>query len=338
MRLIRRVPVEVAGVIAFTIFSLLLTALVYNTLAQSSSAKAHHFTADFADASGVKVGDDVRIAGVRVGRVESRTLKGDLARVGFSVSDEQQVLANTRVRVSYLNVLGQRYLSLEAGTGTSTLLPDHAVIPVSRTSPALDLTSLFNAFKPLFNALEPEDVNALAGDIIQVMQGEGGTLRHLMAQTADLTGHLSDRDEVLSRVVDNVTAVMASMSDHRQDISSIVTAMHALVGGLADDSGRIDTALVSMDKLTGATNGLLDDTSKPLTDTVERMRALSDSFASHRDGIDTAIHSLPTMLDAYSRAMSYGSWLGIYICNLSVGLPDGPVLPGRVGPNSSVCR
>lgn len=338
MRLIRRVPIQLAGVIAFTIFSLILTTLVYNTLAQTSSARAHHFSADFTDASGVKIGDDVRIAGVRVGRVESRTLKGDLARVGFSVSDDQQVLGNTRARVSYLNVLGQRYLSLEPGTGTSAPLPDHAVIPAGLTSPALDLTSLFNAFKPLFNALEPADVNALADDIIQVMQGEGGTLRHLMAQTADLTGHLSDRDEVLSRVIDNVTAVMASLSEHRQDISSIVTAMHSLVGGLADDSGRIDTALVSMDELTGATNGLLDDTSKPLTDSVRTMRELSDSFASHKDGIDTAVQSLPPMLDAYSRAMSYGSWLGIYICNLSLGLPNGPVLPGRVGPNSSVCR
>lgn len=338
MRLIRRVPAELAGVIAFTTFSLILTLLVYNTLAQTNSAKVHHFSADFTDASGVKIGDDVRIAGVRVGRVESRTLRGDLARVGFSVADDQQVLSNTRAKVSYLNVLGQRYLSLEPGTGPSTPLPRNAVIPAGRTSPALDLTALFNAFKPLFNALEPGEVNALANDIVQVMQGEGGTIRHLMAQTADLTGHLSNRDEVLSRVIDNVTAVVTSMSEHRQDISSIVSAMHDLVGGLADDSGRIDTALVSMDKLTDATNGLLDDTSKPLTDSITSMRELSDSFAAHQGGIDSALKSLPVMLDAYSRGMSYGSWLGIYICTMSLELPEGPVLSGRVGPNSSVCR
>lgn len=338
MRLIRRAPRACAGVLAFTVFSLILTALVFNTLAQGTAGQGRHYEADFTDASGVRVGDDVRIAGVRVGRVESRELHGDLARVRFSVGVDQQVQGNTRVRVSYLNVLGQRYLALEQGTGPSTQLPDNAVIPATRTSPALDLTSLFNAFKPLFDALEPADVNALATDVIQIMQGEGGTLRHLMAQTAELTGHLSDRDEVISRVIDNVTEVMATMAAHREDISSIVTAMHDLVGGLAEDSGDIDTALVSMEKLTGATHGLLEDTSTPITKTVTRMRKLSDSFVANDAGLDTALRSLPVMLGAYSRSMSYGSWLGIYICNVSLGLPNGPIVPGRVGPNSSVCR
>jgi phospholipid/cholesterol/gamma-HCH transport system substrate-binding protein len=338
VKTVRRVPVELAGVIAFAVFALLLTLLVGNTLAQGSSGARHHYTAMFADASGLKVGDDVRIAGVRVGQVESRELDGNLARVGFSVSDDQSVRADTEVKVSYLNLLGQRYLSLEAGTDNSQRLPNHAVIGVDHTAAALDLTALFNAFKPLFDALKPSDVNALATDIIQVMQGEGGTIRHLMSQTADLTGHLSDRDAVISRVIDNVSLVMTTMADHRGEISSIVTAMHDLVGGLADDSDQIDAALTSMDKLTGATSGLLDTSAAPLTTTVARMDTLGTSLTGHLIGIDAALKSMPVLLDSYARAMSYGSWLSIYICNVSLELPSGSVIPGTAGFYSKPCR
>ena len=124
MKTIRRVPVETAGVIGFALFALLLTMLVGNTLAQGSSGDSRHYTAIFTDASGVKPGDDVRIAGVRVGRVDSRELIGNLAHVGFTVANDQHVRADTEVKVSYLNLLGQRYLALEAGASAANRLPD----------------------------------------------------------------------------------------------------------------------------------------------------------------------------------------------------------------------
>ena len=79
--------------------------------------------------------------------------------------------------IKYRNLVGQRYVALDQGAGDlDPMLPPGGTIPLDRTTPALDLTALFNGFKPLFQALSPDDVNQLSGEIIQVLQGEGGTV------------------------------------------------------------------------------------------------------------------------------------------------------------------
>ena len=86
------------------------------------------------------------------------------------------------------------------------------VIPVSRTAPAVDLTALFNGFKPLFQALTPADVNKFALEIIQTLQGEGGTVDSLLTQTASLTNTVADRDAVIGQVIDNLITVFWARS------------------------------------------------------------------------------------------------------------------------------
>ncbi len=338
MRLLRSQPGAVAGVIAFAIVSLLLTALVANTLARASSGDQRTYVAEFTDASGIGVGDEVRVAGVRVGRIEARELRDGRARIEFSIAADQPVRTDTRARISFLNLLGQRYLALEAGAKPGAPLKDGGVIGTDRTAPALDLTELFNAFEPLFDALDPDDVNVLAREIVNAMQGQGPTISHLTTQTADLTAHLANRDAVISRVIDNVTVVMASMSEHRDEITAIISGLGRLVGDLADDSDDIEAALTSMDRLTTSVDGLLDESAEPLTSSVESMRSIGGTMVKELDAFDTATHKLPVMLDGYARSMSYGSWLNIHICSLSLGLGDKKLLAGDVGPTSEACK
>lgn len=338
MNVFRRHRASTLGVLAFTAFSLFLTLLVGNTLARGVPSDTRQFTAVFTDASGLAAGDDVHIAGVRVGRVDERRLEDGKAHIVFSVDHAQPVEARTHARVSYLNMLGQRYLALENGTGSSRPLADNAVIGVDHTSPALDLTALFNAFKPLFSALDPKDVNALGKDIIAVTQGEGSTVRHLMTQTASISQHLAGKDEIISQVIDNLTTVMASVSEHREDMTAIVTSLHTLVGSLADDADNIGTAIDSMDRLTTATNGLLTEASEPATEDIANLRTLGDVVAGQKVQLHKAMNDLPNLLTAYTRAMSYGSWLNIYICNLTVKVPGAPLIPLKAGLNSEVCR
>ena len=339
MRLLRAHPVEAAGVVAFAVLSLVLTGLVANTLAQSGGGDRNTYVAEFTDASGIGPGDEVRVAGVRVGRVESRELKDGIARVEFSVQDDQVVRTDTTARISYLNLLGQRYLALEAGTNPGSRMDPGDVIGTDRTAPALDLTELFNAFEPLFDALDPDDVNVLAHEIVDMMQGQGPTIGHLTSQTADLTAHLADRDAIVSRVIDNVTVVMTSMSEHREEIADIIAGLDRLVGGLADDSDDISAALTSMDRLTTSVDGLLEESAEPLTSSVTSMTRVGATMVDELENFRTSTQKLPVMLDAYARSMSYGSWLNIHICSVSLGLPgDRTLLTGEAGPSSEACR
>lgn len=340
MKVIRRHPWEVAGLIAFALVSLLMTMVVANTLARRDSGNADSYSALFSDASGIRVGDDVRIAGVRVGRVESRELsKSGYAKVGFTISADQQVRSDTVARVSYLNLLGQRYLALEAGPEAGTALPAGAQLGLNQTRPALDLTELFNAFKPMFEALDPKDVNLIANELVQTLQGQGPQFGHLMEQTAELTEHLAGRDEVITRVIDNLTKVMAATSEHRSELRNVIHGLDGLVADLADDRGDIDKAVVAMDRMATSMDGLIDESTTSLSVALERFAELGKTLVANNDVLATTLRDTPLLLDGFNRALSHGSWLNTYVCTLDVGV-GGVKIPDILGPlgNSEPCR
>ncbi len=109
-------------------------------------------------------GDDVRIAGVVVGTVNSiEVVDRRVAQVDFSVDSGQRLPATTNATIKYRNLIGQRYVALDQGAGpTGELLPEDGQIPLERTRPALNLTVLFNGFQPLFQGLDPEQINKLS--------------------------------------------------------------------------------------------------------------------------------------------------------------------------------
>jgi len=338
---LRRVPGEILGISAFVVLSLVLTLLVANTLSHGQGDRTT-FVAEFTDASGVSAGDEVRVAGVRVGRVESRELHGDVARVRFSVDADQAVHADTVVRISYLNLLGHRYLALEPGDDSTaasarTLQDPATPIGTDRTAPALDLTQLFNAFKPLFETLDPADVNTVAEQLVAAAQGQGEVVAQLTSQVADLTTHLADREDVITQVVANTTTVMAALDDRRDDLTAVVDSLASLTGALAADAGQIDAAVVAVDQLTVTVADVVDRAGPSVTSALTSMSAVGRAMVGGLTELEAATRDLPVMLDAYARSMSYGSWLNIYICSIGIGVDGVPLVPD-VAPGSEVCR
>lgn len=336
MRLLRRVPGEIAGIAAFVALSVTLTLLVVNTLAQGQGDRTT-YVAEFTDASGVSAGDEVRMAGVRVGRVESRELHDGVARVRFSVDEGQTVHTDTTIRIAYLNLLGHRYLSLEPGEArTSVQRPGHT-IGIERTAPALDLTELFNAFKPLFDTLDPADVNRVAEQVVAAAQGQEGVVASLTSEVADLTHHLADREDVITSVVANTTTVMSTLDDRRTELSAVIDGLSTLVDGLASDASQIDTAVVAVDDLAVSVADLVSGVGPPVTAALTSMSVVGQTMADGINELEAAMTDLPTMLDAYARSMSYGSHLNIYICSLSIAVQGEPLIPD-IAPGSEVCR
>ena len=177
-------------VVKFAVFatiSVLLGALLANTMLNGLDGDTVSYKARFVDVAGLRVGDDMRVAGVRVGRVQEIEITADGAEVGFDLVKDQPLLDSTKIVMRYQNLLGQRYLALVQSGTAGKRLSEEAVVPLARTSPGFDLTELLNGFRPLFEALRPDDVNALANSLVQVLQGEGGTIESLLQQTARLT-------------------------------------------------------------------------------------------------------------------------------------------------------
>ncbi|RZI80339.1 MAG: MCE family protein, partial [Microbacterium sp.] len=240
---------------AFATIAVLLGALLANTMLNGLNGDTASYKAQFGDVAGLRVGDDMRVAGVRVGRVQDIEINGSGAEVTFDLVKSQPLLDTTKIVMRYQNLLGQRYLAL-VQTGTAgKQLPDDAKIPLARTSPGFDLTELLNGFRPLFEALRPDDVNQLANSLVQVLQGEGGTIESLLQQTGKLTNFLADRDQLVGQVLDNLTPVLQNMAGQGTELRSTVVELKTLMTGLAEDRESIGASIDGMSQLIGSTAG-----------------------------------------------------------------------------------
>lgn len=325
---------------AFALVSLLLAVVLLNTMFNSVRGDTDSYRAEFADVAGLRAGDDVRVAGVRVGRVKQISVGEGGAEVLFQVASEQPVLDTTKIVMRYQNLLGQRYLALVQGPQRGARLKAGATVPLSRTSPGFDLTELLNGFRPLFEALRPDDVNALATSLVKVLQGEGGTVESLLAQTGRLTGFLADRDEVVGQVLDNLTPVLTDLAGHGTELQGTVEELRALMTGLAKDRKSIGASIDGMSQLIGSTSQLLAETRVPTVRAVKRFRTVMDLFMADKPEFVAAIGSFGSTLAALGRATSYESAVNIYLCSVIVDVGGAKLnLNGNDnGPWSEVCR
>lgn len=343
---IRSVAVKVA---LFATVSIMLLILLVNTMSNGVSGDKVEFKAEFADVSGLRVGDDVKAAGVRVGQVKAIDATEDGAMVEFVLVADQKIYDTTKIIMRYQNLLGQRYLQLRQEGERGEELEDGAEIPMAvdygpsndrwRTSPGFDLTELLNGFRPLFEILQPSDVNKLATSMIKVLQGEGGTIEGLLAQTGHLTNFVADRDQVIGNVMDNLTPVLENLAGQGDQLQSTVVELERLMTGLAKDRKSIGASIDGISDLVGATSSLLKDVKVPLTRTSDRLATVAGMYADSRAGLEDALRSFGVIFESLGRIGSYENALNVYACTFAINVGDLSVNPGGGnGPWSEVCR
>jgi phospholipid/cholesterol/gamma-HCH transport system substrate-binding protein len=312
--------------------------LLFNTLTNSLGRDTHSYTAMFADASGLHGGDNVRVAGVRVGRVDGVSLSGNVAKVKFSVRSAQPVFTNTRVAIRYQNLIGQRFLALEPGSGAGTPLKSGTQIPPGSTERALDLTVVINGFQPLFQVISPQDINRLSVAVVQVLQGQGGSLISLLRTTAELSTNLADRDAVIGRVIDNFAQVLTEVGQKDTQVDDLIAQLRRLAAATAADRDKIGGSIEALSGLTEATTALLREIRPQLKTDLDKLLRVSTIYAEQKDNLAGAVRGLPVALSAFARTMQYGSWVNLYLCNLIYTSADGKQQKiASSGANSAVC-
>ncbi|RTL70753.1 MAG: MCE family protein [Pseudonocardiaceae bacterium] len=327
-----RVPVApLVKFLVFAVVTALATTVLALTIANSQGGERTAYSARFTDASGLLAGDDVRIAGVVVGTVDSvEIVDRRFAQVEFSVDSAQRLPGSVTAAVLYKNLIGQRFLALAQGEGGNPVpLPPGGEIPVQRTTPPLDLTTLFNGFQPLFAALDPEQVNKLSMEIVEVLQGQGGTIDSLLSSTASLTSTIADRDQVIGQVIDNLNAVLQTVSDNDQQLDDLIVSLRELVSGLAGDRKPIGDAIASLGDLTTTTAGLLEEGRPALKQDIASLGDLSDQLNQGEPTIEHFLQFAPYKLNKLGRAASYGSWFQFYLCGLSGSVGIGGLVPAQ---------
>ncbi len=325
----------------FGLISILLFVALYNTMTNNVAGKQHTLQADFTNVSGLREGDDVRISGVKVGRVETVEVKDNhLAQVTFTVQAAQQITDTTRVTMRYQNLLGQKYLALTPGKDRGERLVDGDTIELRNTDDGFDLTALLNGFEPLFNVLSPADMNTLAENIVAVLQGESGSVESLLAQTGDFTSFLADREDVFDEVVTNLTPVVENLASQSDQFDTALVEMRKLVAGLNDGSDEFFSAMRGIGGNLDSTSQLVNDLRPSVTSAIRQIHAFGDTLRRGTPIIEDAFSVLPDMVGAFVRSMSYGSHLQVYNCAFGIRLVgENPIWLGRAdGPHSEACK
>lgn len=325
----------------FMVVTALATAVLGVTISDAQFRSATSYRAVFSDVTGLIEGDDVRIAGVRVGEVTGiRVHQRDQALVTFGVEDDVPLAETTRAAVRYRTLVGQRYLSLAEGPGPDTRLRPDATIPLSQTSPPLDLTTLLEGFQPLFRALSPDQVNKLANEIVQVLQGEAGTVNSLLSHVASLTNTLADRDAVIGRLIENLNQVLATLDERDQRLSQLIEQLQTFVSGLSEDREAIGDALVNINELADATEGLVRESRPAIDSDVEQLLTLATTLEDNEEVVDEWLGRLPQKLNMINRTASYGSWFNFYLCGIDarVALPTGSYTVPQVRNETARCN
>ena len=318
---------------------LLITVSIVVVFAQMRFNRTNSYSAEFSNATGLKDGQFVRASGVEIGKVKKVRLVngGTRVRVDFAVDRSISLYESTTAQIRYLDLFADRYLELKRGEGEGAdrILPPGGFIPLSRTSPALDLDALIGGFRPLFRALDPEKVNTIASAIITVFQGQGGTINDILDQTAQLTAHIAERDQAIGEVVKNLNVVLDTTVRHRKEFDETVDNFEKLITGLRNHADPLAAGTANISNAAGTVADLLADNRALLHKEINYLQALQQPLVDQGDQLSDLIHKTPTALNLIGRSIGlYGDWVNFYLCDLTIkwnGLqPGGPVRTVRI--------
>jgi phospholipid/cholesterol/gamma-HCH transport system substrate-binding protein len=317
----------------FVLVSVLVTGVLTAIMGSFAFGSQSEYHAIFSSASLLAKGDDVRVAGVTVGEVTDVVIKDrNDAEVTFKVKSDVPMTHATRAEVRFLNLVGARYMALEEGRVGAPKLSDDATIPMSQTQPALNLTELFNGFQPLFQALQPDEVNQLSLNLVHVLQGEGGTIGELMSHTASLTNALADRDQLIGDVINNLSSMLQTVDDRHDQLNEVIVQLKDWLGNVSRDRKAIGASVSNLSTLTARLADLLTEGRPYVKGDVAQLRRMMKILnkPSNQAVLDEVINRLPVMLSRQTRSGTYGSWYNYYLCDFSgsIILPDLPNVPG----------
>lgn len=210
----------VASLIAAVVF-----VLIVNVLRQPVALETRAYTAEFSDVSGLHIDADVRVRGVRVGKVKDvrlvRKAGQAIAEVELSLDKRYTVLPTTRLAIKYQALTGLRYVDV---ANAAEQVEDSSIthIPLNMTQPSFDITTLFNGLQPVLATLSPADIDRFTENAAAFFQGDGEGLGPMLESIHKLTEFVADRQQVIAILMNNLSRLAETFGGHSQDFVQVL--------------------------------------------------------------------------------------------------------------------
>jgi phospholipid/cholesterol/gamma-HCH transport system substrate-binding protein len=342
------------GLALFLVVTSVMTWLVYATLQRQVTGETTEYAAEFTDVFGLREGDDVRMAGVRVGRVSKIELGGDennaKARVDFALQNDQKIMSNTEAAILYQNIVGQRYLDLRLGKqGDSTQLPAGSVIPVARTIPSFDVGVVLNGYEPLFATIDPKAADQISKAAVEALSGDTTAWATLVDKSGKLTETVAGRDELLGDMITGMDRLFGTLANQNSNLDKTLNNAQQMVVSLNARRPELVSSMGSLSRVVRQLGAVTNEVNPALQALITR----EPGFAAHLVTIEPQLAfmgaNLPKMLKGLARVTQDGAYINVYTCDLNAlgffpGLNDvTPVVvnaatPGNQAQYTPKCR
>ena len=305
------------NVAVFTMAMVLVAAGLIVVFGQFRFASSNQYHATFAEASRLKTGQDVRIAGVPVGSVSAVTLNPDnTVDVAFDVDKRYQLYTSTRAVVRYENLVGDRYMEITSGPGELKKLPAGSTISRDNTQPALDLDALLGGLRPVLKGLDGAKVNEVSNAVIELLQGQGGAVQNLLSSTSAFSQNLAARDELIGEVITNLNTVLGTIDEKGDQFNASVDELQKLITGLAENRDPIAGAIGPLAQAENDLTDMLEASRRPLQGVIENARPLMQRLDERKGDVNKVIEPLAENYLRLNALGAYGAFFNIYYCSI----------------------
>ncbi|MEU3621748.1 ABC transporter substrate-binding protein [Amycolatopsis coloradensis] len=271
------------------------------------------YSADFSEASGLQEDNDVRVAGVKVGKVSEIKLDGDKVRISFKVKDAW-LGDKTSAAIKIKTVLGQKYLALDP-QGQRTLDPS-ATIPRDRTASPFDV---LDAFRGLSQTVDDIDTAQLAKSfdvITETFADTPADVKGALNGLSRLSDTIASRDSQLSTLLANTRQVSQTLVDRDAEFQKLLTDGNKLLGEVSRRKDAIAALLDGSRNLATQLKGLVDDNDAQLDPVLTQLDQLTSMLQRNQDALGQGIARFAPFIRVFTNTIGNGRWFDNYICGL----------------------
>jgi phospholipid/cholesterol/gamma-HCH transport system substrate-binding protein len=272
------------------------------------------YRAAFSEAGGLKANDEVRVAGVRVGKVESVDLDGDQVQVTFKIDRGVDIGKDTGAAIKVKTLLGAMFLALEpAGPGQ---LDEGATIPVERTQSPYDVVE---AFSGLAETSERIDTNRLATSLTALSDLGRNTPEEFQAAlqgVSALSKNLAERDEQINSLLTHLKKVSGVLGDRSQDIVTLMKDADVLFRALVARRDAIHNLLVSTSTMSQELTTLIRQSRADLKPALTHLDTVVKVLLKNQDNLDETLRLMAPFYRVFANTLGNGPWFDTYITNM----------------------
>ncbi|MEV1052001.1 MCE family protein [Streptomyces sp. NPDC049887] len=320
-----RNPVTI-GAVGLTTLALLAVA-AFNADDLPLIGDGESYSAAFSEAGGLKPGDEVRVAGVKVGKVDEVDLDGDHVRVVFRVKGEPAFGTRTGAAIRVKTILGSKYLALDP-KGPGQLRPG-SEIPLSRTTPAYDVVTAFSDLTTTTEQIDTERLATALDTISTTFEDSPAEVRESVRGLSRISRTVASRDQALRELLDHADGVSTVLAERSREFSTLVKDGDALFREISRRRAAIHALLKSSASLGVQLSGLVKDNGKEIGPALKGLNQVVDMLERNQAALDRSVRLLAPYVRVFANTLGNGRWFDSYIQNLVAA----PVVPRTGGPS-----